>query len=30
MFTSQLVVNGNCTQAQIVRAFGISVISMKG
>jgi transposase-like protein len=29
MFTSQLVVNGNCTQAQIVRAFGISVISMK-
>jgi transposase len=29
MFTSQLVVNGNCTQAEIVRAFGISVISMK-
>jgi transposase len=29
MFTSQMVVNGNCTQAQIVRAFGISVISMK-
>jgi transposase-like protein len=29
MFTSQLVVHGNCTQAQIVRAFGISVISMK-
>ena len=29
MFTSQLVVNGNCTQAQIVRAFGISAISMK-
>jgi transposase len=29
MFTSQLVVNDNCTQAQIVRAFGISAISMK-
>jgi hypothetical protein len=29
MFTSQLVINGNCTQAQIVRAFGISAISMK-
>jgi transposase len=29
MFTSQMVVNGNCTQAQIVRAFGISAISMK-
>jgi hypothetical protein len=29
MFSSQLVVNGNCTQAQLVRAFGISVISMK-
>ena len=29
MFTSQMVVNGNCTQAQIVRAFGISSISMK-
>jgi transposase-like protein len=29
MFSSQLVVNGNCTQAQIVRAFGISAISMK-
>ncbi len=29
MFTSQLVINGNCTQAEIVRAFGISVISMK-
>jgi len=24
-----LVINGNCTQAQIVRAFGISAISMK-
>ncbi len=29
MFASQLVINGNCTQAQIVRAFGISAISMK-
>ncbi len=29
MFTSQLVVNGNCTQIEIVRAFGISAISMK-
>jgi transposase-like protein len=29
MFTSQLVINGNCTQAEIVRAFGISAISMK-
>jgi hypothetical protein len=29
MFTSQLVVNGNCKQAEIVRAFGISAISMK-
>ena len=29
MFTSQMVVNGNCTQAEIVRAFGISAISMK-
>ena len=29
MFTSQLVENGNCTQAEIVRAFGISAISMK-
>ena len=29
MFTSQLVVNGNCTQAEIVRAFGISTISIK-
>lgn len=29
MFTSQMVVNGNCTQAQIVRALGISTISMK-
>jgi len=29
MFTSQMVVNGNCTQVEIVRAFGISAISMK-
>jgi hypothetical protein len=29
MFTSQLVVHGNCTQMEIVRAFGISSISMK-
>ena len=29
MFARQLVVNGHCTQAQIVRAFGISAISMK-
>jgi transposase len=29
MFTSQLVVNGTCRQAEVVRAFGISAISMK-
>ncbi len=29
MFTSQLVVNGNCKQIEIVKAFGISVISVK-
>jgi transposase len=29
LFTSQLVVNGSCTQAELVRAFGISSISMK-
>ena len=29
MFTSQLVEDGNCTQAEIVRAFGISAFSMK-
>jgi transposase len=29
MFTSQLVVDGNCSQVEIVRAFGISAISMK-
>ena len=29
LITAQLVVNGNATQAEIVRAFGISIISMK-
>ncbi len=29
MFTSQLVVNGNCKQMDIVRAFGIPAITMK-
>lgn len=29
LFTSQLVVNGSCTQAEVVRAFGISGISVK-
>jgi hypothetical protein len=29
MYTSQLVVNGTCRQAELVRAFGISSISMK-
>jgi len=29
MFTSQLVVNGSCRQIDIIRAFGISSISMK-
>ncbi len=29
MFTSQLAVNGACKQAEMVRAFGISSISMK-
>ena len=29
MFVSQLVVNGNCKQADIVRAFGIPSITMK-
>ncbi len=28
-FTSQIVVNGNATQSEIVRAFGVSVISVK-
>jgi len=27
--TSQIVVNGNATQAEIVRAFGVSSISVK-
>ena len=29
MFASQMVVTGNCKQAEMVRAFGISAISMK-
>jgi transposase len=29
MFTSQLVVNGSCRQMEIVRAFGVSAVSMK-
>ena len=29
LFAAQLVVNGSCTQAEVVRAFGISSISMK-
>lgn len=29
MFTSQLVVNGNCKQMDIIRAFGIPIITMK-
>lgn len=29
LFTSQLVVNGNATQMEIVRAFGVSKISVK-
>ena len=29
MYSSQLVVNGNCTQAEIARAFGTGAISMK-
>ena len=29
LFISQLVVNGSCKQAELVRAFGISCISMK-
>lgn len=28
-FTSQIVVNGNATQAEIVKAFGVSTISVK-
>jgi transposase len=29
MFTSQLVINGNATQAQITRAFGVSLVTVK-
>jgi hypothetical protein len=29
LYTSQLVVNGNASQAEIVRAFGVSTISVK-
>lgn len=29
LFVSQLVVNGSCKQVDIVRAFGISAVSMK-
>ena len=29
LFTSQLVVNGNVTQVEIVKAFGVSPISVK-
>jgi len=29
LFTSQLVVNGNAMQSEIVKAFGVSVISVK-
>lgn len=29
LFTSQLVVNGNAKQSEIVKAFGVSVISVK-
>ena len=29
MFASQLVVNGNCSQAQLARALGIGAIGMK-
>ena len=28
-FTSQLVIHGNCTQAEMVRALGIGAVSMK-
>ena len=28
-YTSQIVVNGNATQAEIVKAFGVSSISVK-
>lgn len=29
MFTSQLIVNGNCKQVDIIKAFGVSPISVK-
>lgn len=29
LITSQFVVNGNCTQMEIVRCFGVSTISVK-
>ena len=29
LFTSQLVINGNATQSEIVKAFGVSAISVK-
>ena len=29
MFTSQLVINGNATQAQISRAFGVPLVTVK-
>jgi hypothetical protein len=29
MFTRQLIVNGTCRQAEAVRTFGVSAISMK-
>ena len=29
MFTSQLYINGNCTQAEIVRTFGVSKTTVK-
>ena len=29
MFTSQLVINGNATQAQIARAFGVPLVTVK-
>ena len=29
MFTSQLIVNGNCKQVDIIKAFGVSAISVK-
>jgi hypothetical protein len=29
LFTSQLVVNGNARQSEIVKAFGVSTISVK-